>query len=83
MGSLSLALLFFALGIVLVSFAFQNLHQKRDIMLGEGEGPYMMRIIDDPSEGSFGYSATALVWNPESGLMGRLFDSCKVYFRIL
>lgn len=76
--SLNLVVLFFVLGIVLTSVAIQGLHHKRDAILEIEQRPCMVRIVDDPSKGSFGYSATAIVWNPGDGLVGRLFGSCKV-----
>lgn len=76
--SLNLVVLFFVLGIVLTSVAIQGLHHKREAILEIEQRPCMVRIVDDPSKGSFGYSATAIVWNPGGGLVGRLFGSCKV-----
>lgn len=38
----------------------------------------MMRIVDDPSKGSFGYSATVVAWNPDGGVLERLFSSPKL-----
>lgn len=70
--------LFLFLGSILISVSIYGVHQKRNAMMDLGEATRAVRILEDPSKGSFGYSVPALLTEPNVGLIQRQLSSCKV-----
>ena len=78
LGALVLRFVFVCLGVMLVAAQFQSIHAKRAVLSDSDPVPCMMRVLDDPTKGVFGYHATALVWENGSGLMDRVMKAFKV-----
>lgn len=58
--------LFFFLGATLMSVSINGLHHKREVLAGSDGALFAVRILEDPTRGSFGYSVPALIVEPNS-----------------
>lgn len=70
--------LFFFLGAILMSVSINGLHHKRDVLIGSDGATFAVRILEDPSKGSFGYSVPALITEPNSNCVRKQLFSYKV-----
>lgn len=75
---LAVWVLFLFLGSILMSVSIYGVHHKRNAMMDLGEATCAVRILEDPSKGSFGYSVPALLTEPNVGFIQRQLSSCKV-----
>ena len=70
--------LFIFLGATLMSVSINGLHHKRDVLIGSDGATFAVRILEDPSKGSFGYSVPALITEPNSDCVRKQLFSYKV-----
>lgn len=68
---LAVWVLFLFLGSILMSVSIYGVHHKRNSMMDLGEATCAVRILEDPSKGSFGYSVPALLTEPNAGFIQR------------
>lgn len=70
--------LFFFLGATLMSVSINGLHHKREVLAGSDGALFAVRILEDPTRGSFGYSVPALIVEPNSDFIRKQLYSYKV-----
>ena len=70
--------LFFFLGATLMSVSISGLHHKREVLAGSDGALFAVRILEDPTRGSFGYSVPALIVEPNSDFIRKQLYSYKV-----
>lgn len=70
--------LFFFLGATLMSVSINGLHHKREVLVGSDGAIFAVRILEDPTRGSFGYSVPALIIEPNSDFIRKQLYSYKV-----
>lgn len=70
--------LFFFLGATLMSVSINGLHHKREVLAGSDGAIFAVRILEDPTRGSFGYSVPALIVEPNSDFIRKQLYSYKV-----
>ena len=70
--------LFIFLGAILMSVSINGLHHKREVLIGSDGATFAVRILEDPSKGSFGYSVPALITEPNSDCVRKQLFSYKV-----